>query len=72
MIYPTSIIKSSGRLLFSLNPLAAVIESMRGVISGSLSIDFLGLGIAGLIALVIFLAGLAFFNATEKFFADII
>jgi len=72
VIYPTSIIKSSGRLLFSLNPLAAVIESMRGVISGSSGIDFLGLGIAGLIALVIFLAGLAFFNATEKFFADII
>ncbi len=72
VIYPTSIIKSSGRLLFSLNPLAAVIESMRGVISGSLSIEFLGLGIATLISLVIFLIGLAFFNATEKFFADII
>ena len=72
VIYPTSIIKSSGRLLFSLNPLAAVIESMRGVISGNPGIDFVGLGTAGLVALVIFLAGLAFFNATEKFFADII
>ena len=72
VIYPTSIIKSSGKFLFSLNPLAAVIESMRGVISGSADIDFVGLGTAGLVALVIFLAGLAFFNATEKFFADII
>jgi len=72
VIYPTSIIKSSGKFLFMLNPLAAVIESMRGVISGSSGIDFLGLGTAGLIALAIFLTGLAFFNATEKFFADII
>ena len=69
VIYPTSIIKSSGKFLFILNPMAAVIESMRGVISDSLSIDFLGLGVASLIALVIFLTGLAFFNATEKFFA---
>ena len=72
VIYPTSIIKSSGKFLFMLNPMAAVIESMRGVISGSSGIDFVGLGTAGLVALVIFLAGLAFFNATEKFFADII
>jgi lipopolysaccharide transport system permease protein len=72
VIYPTSIIKSSSKFLFMLNPLAAVIESMRTAISGSISIDLLGLGIASLIALAIFLTGLAFFNATEKFFADII
>ena len=72
VIYPTSIIKSSGKFLFIFNPMAAVIESMRSVISGNLSIDFLGLGIATLISLVIFFFGLAFFNATEKFFADII
>ena len=72
VIYPTSIIKSSGKFLFIFNPIAAVIESMRGIISGSTSIDFLTLGIATLISLIIFFAGLAFFNATEKFFADII
>lgn len=72
VIYSTSIIKSSGKFLFILNPMAAVIESTRGIISGSAGIEYLGLGIAGLIAFVIFLTGLAFFNATEKFFADII
>src|SRR3990167_10722387 len=72
VIYPTSIIKSSSKFLFILNPMSVVIESMRGVISGNLSIDFMGLGTAALISLVIFFAGLAFFNATEKFFADII
>ena len=72
VIYPTSIIKSSGKFLFIFNPMATVIESVRGVISGNARIDFLGLGIATLIALIIFFFGLAFFNATEKFFADII
>lgn len=72
VIYPTSIVSSSSKFLFVLNPMAAVIESTRGVIGGSSSIDFLALGTATLIALVIFFFGLAFFNATEKFFADII
>lgn len=72
VIYPTSIVSSSSKFLFVLNPMAAVIESTRVVIGGSPSVDFLALGTATLIALVIFFFGLAFFNATEKFFADII
>jgi lipopolysaccharide transport system permease protein len=72
VIYSTSIIKSSSKFLFVLNPMSAVIESTRGVISGNSNIDFLALGIATLISLAIFFFGLAFFNATEKFFADII
>lgn len=72
VIYPTSVIQSTAKLFFILNPMAAVIESARGVIAGNPSIDFLSLGIATLISLIIFLFGLAFFNATEKFFADII
>ena len=72
VIYPTSIIKSSSKFLFILNPMSAVIESVRTVISGNLNIDFMGLGTAALISLVIFFFGLGFFNATEKFFADII
>lgn len=72
VIYPTSMIQSSGKLLFALNPMAAVIESVRTVISGGANVDFLMLVIAALISFVVFLAGLAFFNATEKFFADII
>lgn len=72
VIYPTSMIQSSDKFLFVLNPMAIVIESMRSVISGNSSIDFMTLGIATLISSVLFFSGLAFFNATEKFFADII
>ena len=72
VIYPTSIIKLSSKFLFMLNPMSAVIESTRSAISGNSSIDFSGLGVAAFISLVIFFFGLAFFNKTEKFFADII
>lgn len=72
VIYPTSVIQSTGKLFFILNPMSAVIESVRGVIAGNPSIDFLSLWVATLISLIIFFFGLAFFNATEKFFADII
>jgi lipopolysaccharide transport system permease protein len=71
VIYPTSIVKSVNKLIFSLNPMTGVIENIRAVISGS-GIDYLMLGISGLVSIFIFLIGLAFFNATEKFFADVI
>jgi lipopolysaccharide transport system permease protein len=72
VIYPTSIIKSSGKFLFVLNPMATVIESMRAAISGSANIDLLVLGVAFGISSLIFFIGLGIFNATERFFADII
>lgn len=72
VIYPTSVIESSSRVFFILNPMAAVIESTRAVISGNPSLDFFSLGTAIFISLLIFFLGLAFFNATEQFFADII
>lgn len=71
VIYPTSLIKSVNKLVFSVNPMTGVIESIRSVISGS-GVDYLMLGISSLVAVIIFFFGLAFFNATEKFFADII
>lgn len=72
VIYPTSIVNSSSRFLFIFNPMAIVIESTRSVFSGGSSVDAMGIVIATLISLFIFFFGLAFFNATEKFFADII
>ncbi len=71
VIYPTSLVKSVNRLIFSVNPMTGVIESVRAVISGN-GVDYLMLGISALVSIVIFFFGLAFFNATEKFFADII
>ena len=72
VIYPTSIVKSVNKLFFALNPMTGVIESIRTIISGNMNIDYQILGISALISIFIFIIGLMFFNATEKFFADII
>ncbi len=72
VIYPSSLLTSVNKLIFALNPLTGVIESLRTVISGSTNIDLPVLGISILSSIIIFIIGLGFFNATQKFFADII
>jgi lipopolysaccharide transport system permease protein len=72
IIYPSSLLKSSNLLLYSLNPMVGVIENMRIVIGGSSEVNWLIFGISGTSAVIIFLLGLLYFNATEKFFADIV
>lgn len=71
VIYPSAILSPTHRVMYAVNPMVGVIESMRAVISGG-SIDFVVLGISGLCAVVFFIGGLAYFNKTERFFADII
>lgn len=70
IIYPSSIVRSSFRVLFMMNPLAGAIESLRLVISGSSDINFVYLGMSLLTAAVIFILGIYYFRSTEKFFAD--
>lgn len=72
VIYPSSLLKSVNKMIFALNPMTGVIESLRTVISGSMNIDYITLGISAVTSVIIFLIGLVFFNATEKFFADLI
>lgn len=70
IIYPSSIVQSSFRILFMMNPLAGAIESLRLVISGSSDINFVYLGVSLLTAAIIFIVGIYYFRSTEKFFAD--
>jgi lipopolysaccharide transport system permease protein len=72
VIYPTSIITKSHRLIYALNPLVGVIESVRAIFSTTVDLNLPVLGISTLAAGFCFLFGLYFFNKTERFFADII
>lgn len=72
VIYPTSLLKSVSKIIFAINPMTGVIESLRAVISGNMNIDYLILSISALASIIIFLLGLGYFNATEKLIADII
>lgn len=72
VIYPSSILDPSHRLLYALNPMVGIIENVRAIFSGSIGLNYLTLGISSLSAIFIFFIGLIYFNKTEKFFADII
>lgn len=72
VIYGASFVAEKYRPFLAINPMAGVIESIRVVISGNTAIDGVFLGISFLSSLVIFIIGLCFFNATEKYFADVV
>jgi len=72
VIYPTNIVRPSNRILMALNPMTGVIEAARSAISGTGVINWETFGISALAAIFIFLVGLYYFKATERFFADIV
>jgi lipopolysaccharide transport system permease protein len=72
VIYPTSILKESNRLIMALNPMTGVIEAVRSTISNTLVLDWTHLSISVIAAIILFLTGIIYFRNTEKFFADLI
>lgn len=72
VIYPTSIMRPSFRYLIALNPMSGVIESVRTVFEGSSAVNWSILSISALASVAIFVIGLYYFKATERFFADLI
>jgi len=72
VIYPSAILSPSHRVIYAINPMVGVIESFRTVVDGSMGIDYVILGISACFAALFFVGGLAYFNKTERFFADII
>jgi len=72
VIYPTSILKESNRLIMSLNPMTGVIEAVRSTISNDLVLNWTQLSVSIGVALLLFMVGIIYFRNTEKFFADLI
>ena len=72
VIYGSDLIDPSQRIFMAINPTSGVIESVRRLFTQSnftFSPDF---AVSALVAVVIFLIGLAYFRHTERFFADIV
>mgnify|MGYP000858748062 FL=1 len=73
VVYASSTIPEKWRFLYSLNPMAGVVEGFRWAMLGTTqSISPLMVGISAGIALVIFISGLFFFRRMERVFADMI
>jgi lipopolysaccharide transport system permease protein len=70
--YSSSLIPKKWSMLYSLNPLAGIIDGFRWCILNTKSPNWSGIIFSMFIVLVIFIGGLFYFKKTERTFADII
>lgn len=70
--YPVSLIPEKWRLLYFLNPMAGAIEGFRWALLNTQANPWPGVAISAVTAFVGLLVGLAYFQKTHRFFADVI
>jgi len=70
--YPVSMIPEKWRLLYSLNPMAGVIEGFRWALLGKESPDFGVIGISAVVVIVLLFGGIVYFKHLERTFADLV
>jgi len=70
--YPVSLVPQKWRLLYSLNPMAGVIEGFRWALLGKDSPEFGVIAVSAIMVLVLMLPGVVYFKYTERTFADIV
>jgi homopolymeric O-antigen transport system permease protein len=71
VVYPSSLIAEPWRTLTAVNPMVGVVEGFRWAVLGS-DIQLSLIGISAVSAVVIFLAGLVYFDRVERGFADFV
>jgi lipopolysaccharide transport system permease protein len=70
--YPVSLVPEKWRLLYSLNPMAGVIEGFRWALLGKQSPDFAVITASAVMMFTLLVTGIVFFRYTERTFADVI
>jgi lipopolysaccharide transport system permease protein len=70
--YPINLVPEKWRLLYSLNPMAGVIEGFRWAVLGKESPDLHVILISSFVVLVLLLPGIVYFKYTERTFADVV
>ncbi len=71
VIYPASIAGKYSWIL-ALNPMTGVIKAAHAAILGNAPINWVLLGISGIISAILFVVGILYFKKTERYFADIV
>jgi lipopolysaccharide transport system permease protein len=72
VIYPISLIPERWRLLYSLNPMAGVIEGFRWALLGKESPDFRVIALSAAVVIALLFTGAAYFKRMERTFADVL
>jgi lipopolysaccharide transport system permease protein len=70
--YPISLVPSEWRLLYSINPMAGVIEGFRWSLLGKEQPDFLVIAVSSTVVMAILFGGLFYFKRMERTFADVV
>lgn len=70
--FSSSVVPERWRLLYSLNPMVAVIDGFRWSILGTTTLYVPGLVASVTVSLLLLVTGIVFFNTTERSFADLI
>jgi homopolymeric O-antigen transport system permease protein len=70
--YPVSVVPDKWRALYSLNPLAGVIEGFRWALLGKQAPDIGSMVTSIAVVLVLLVGGLVFFKRMENTFADVV
>jgi len=70
--FSSSVVPQKWRLLYSLNPMAGVIDGFRWSILGEGDMYWLGFAISTAIVTMIVITGIWYFRRTERTFADVI
>jgi lipopolysaccharide transport system permease protein len=68
--YPVSLVPEKWRWLYSLNPMAGVIEGFRWALLGNQSPDFYVMVISAIVVMALLAAGIVYFKQMERTFAD--
>ena len=71
VIYPTSVVPERWRWLFTLNPLAGIIEGFRASLTGR-AFDWRAAGVAAAVTLALLFVSMYVFRRAEETFADVI
>lgn len=72
LMYPVTLVPGKWRLLYSINPMAGVIEGFRWGLLGNASPDFGVMAVSTGVVAVLLFGGLVYFKRTERTFADIV
>ena len=70
--YPVSVVPEKWRLLYSLNPMAGVIEGFRWALLGNKTPDIVPIVISVIVVLALLFGGIIFFKRMEETFADVV
>jgi lipopolysaccharide transport system permease protein len=72
VVYPVSLVPEQWRVLYSLNPMAGVIEGFRWALLGKMAPDFGVIAVSACVVTFLLVAGIVYFKKMEQTFVDVI